>query len=219
MKSILQTEPNNENMKREKEDDCLVCLINASVIRHNVQYWKDNGLLFNELYIVPFNLLKSLVSLHKAIPLSMETSVFGHQWQHPAGSHFLTQKNIHGYATLYTYTHVVLTCVASSSTVFFSRLTSSRSGPSVSMSIGLSEPPESIYIRNCTGRREEEGLKMWCIFSSVYSFTPSQGFYMFQQVKFQTFYNHYDCNLRPISCPCWQKTYQGKSGVPELLAK
>lgn len=28
------------------------------------------------------------------------------------------------------------------------------------MSVGLSEPTESMYIRNCTGRREAEGLEI-----------------------------------------------------------
>lgn len=49
--------------------------------------------------------------------------------------------------------HDLLTSVASSCTVFFSVLTSSSGGPSVSMSTGLSGPAESWYIRNCAERK------------------------------------------------------------------
>ena len=49
-----------------------------------------------------------------------------------------------------------------------------------------------------------------------------QGFCRFQQVKFKTFYDHDECNLRPISRPYGQTKYEGyevKSIVPKLLAK
>lgn len=49
-----------------------------------------------------------------------------------------------------------LTCVASSTTAFFSMLTSSSSGPSVSMSIGLPDPIESTYTTNCSTGRERK---------------------------------------------------------------
>lgn len=72
-------------------------------------------------------------------------------------------ENIHFYLPLSVLTSIFLTCVASSSTVFFSMLTSSSSGPSVSISIGLSEPTESMYIKNCVDRKEEE-VKMSLVY-------------------------------------------------------
>lgn len=50
--------------------------------------------------------------------------------------------------------HDLLTSVASSCTAFFSMLTSSSGGPSVSMSTGLSGPAESWYLRNWAERKQ-----------------------------------------------------------------